>query len=196
MDPFDSLPGIFFCLSVQVVGSYGWMLPFIIISTVLATGPKAFLMALALPFGQSVTSLVLKKLWSITQNSPKRRVRTKKKPLASTSGNVVNDDKEQDKSRGSRKRKMGYQSWVDGNGVSVDKDVQDSPKFGGWDELDGIEEFGAGSMQRMSAQTARSSLRTPVKGKLSRRRRKGDIPLLLRLLIAVFPFLGSWSKML
>lgn len=106
------------------------------------------------------------------------------------------DDEEQEKSKGSRKRKMGYQSWVAGNGVSVDKDVQAAPKFGGWDELDGREELGAGSMQRRSARTADSSQRTPVKGKLSWGGRKGDTPLLLRLLIAVFPFLGSWTKML
>ncbi|RVW96804.1 hypothetical protein CK203_026021 [Vitis vinifera] len=161
------------------------MLPLIILSVLLTTGPKAFLMVLALPLGQSVLSLAFKKFWGMTQSSPKRRVRTKKKPFASTPGNVVMDDEEQEKSKGSRKRKMGYQSWVAGNGVSVDKDVQAAPKFGGWDELDGREELGAGSMQRRSARTADSSQRTPVKGKLSWGGRKGDTPLLLRLLIAV-----------
>ncbi|RVX07614.1 hypothetical protein CK203_025120 [Vitis vinifera] len=125
------------------------MLPLIILSVLLTTGPKAFLMVLALPLGQSVLSLAFKKFWGMTQSSPKRRVRTKKKPFASTPA---------------------------GNGVSVDKDVQAAPKFGGWDELDGREEFGAGSMQRRSARTAGSSQRTPVKGKLSWGGRKGTPP--------------------
>lgn len=189
---FDKLPGMFFLLSVQVFGSFGWMLPIIIVSILLTTGLKAFLMALALPLGQSALFLAFKKLWGMTQNSPKHRVRTKKKPFARSPGNVVMEDEEEEKIRGSRKRKMGYQSWVAGNGNSVDKDVEAAPKFGGWDELDGRE----GSMQRRSTRTAGSSQRIPVKGKLSRGGRNGDTPLLLRLLVAVFPFLGSWTKML
>ena len=171
------------------------MLPVIILSILLTNGPKAFVMALAVPLGQSALSLAFKKLWGMTENRPKRRVRNKKKPFARTPGNVVMDV-EEEKSRGSRERKMGYQSWVAGNGVSVDKDVQDASKFGGWDKLDGREEIGAGSMRRRTTRTAGSSQRKPVKGKLSRGGRKGDTPLLLRLLIGVFPFLGSWTKML
>lgn len=171
--------------------SYGWTLPPIILSWLLASGPKAFLMALVLPLGQSALSLAFEKLWGRTRRRPKRKSRMRRKPSASTVRNVETEAEEQDESRETRKGKVGYQSWVAGNDGPVSNGGQDAPNFGGWDDLDRSE-----FARRANRMTGGSRQTTTEKGKLSRRERKSDTPLLLRLLIAVFPFLGSWTKML
>jgi len=170
--------------------SYGWTLPPIIISWLLASGPKAFLMALVLPLGQSALSLAFEKLWGRTQSRPKRKSRMRRKPSASTVSSVETEAEEQDESQETRKGKVGYQSWVAGNDGPVSNGGQDAPNFGGWDDLDR-----SGFAQKAYRMTG-GSRQTTEKGKLSRRERKNGTPLLLRLLIAVFPFLGSWTKML
>lgn len=170
----------------KVFRSYGWTFPFIIISLLLSSGPKAFLMALALPLGQSALSLAFEKLWGRTQSRPKRKSRKRRKPSATTEANAKMGEKEKyDEDQETSKEKMGYQSWVAGNDVSVDNGGQDATSLGGWDDLERMK-----SDRRQSQRKPRGN-----KGKLSRRERNSDTPLLLRLLIAVFPFLGSWTKM-
>ncbi|KAH7521926.1 hypothetical protein FEM48_Zijuj07G0083700 [Ziziphus jujuba var. spinosa] len=173
------------------MGSYGWTLPFIIISLLAATGPKAFLMALALPLGQSALSLAFDKIWGKTERKRKRKFRSRmrRKPFVNNA-NDVETDEEEDEGQETRKQRTDYQSWVAGG--PVDKSSQDgAANFGGWDDLERLK-----SAQRPSRMKSGSGRRTTEKGKLSRRERKSDTPLLLRLLIAVFPFLGSWTKML
>ncbi|PQQ00859.1 uncharacterized protein Pyn_39738 [Prunus yedoensis var. nudiflora] len=64
---------------------------------------------------------------------------------------------------------MDYQSWVVGNDVSVDNSGQDASSLGGWDDLERIKS------------ARRQSRRKPMgKGKLSKRERKSDTPLLFR----------------
>lgn len=166
------------------------MLPVILISWLIASGPKAFLMALALPLGQSALSLAFDKLWGRSQSRPKRRrTRVRKKQYASTVTDTETD--EEDKGPESSRRKMGYQSWGAGNEGSADKGGQNGTSYGGWDDLER-----AKSAARSSRMRGGSGRTATEKGKLSRRERKSDTPLLLRLLIAFFPFLGSWTKML
>lgn len=174
---------------VPVFRSFGWMLPAIISSLLLTSGPKAFLMALAIPLGQSALSLAFQKISGRKSSKPKRKARTKPKPRVRYSRNVKLEEEEAAKSEGTRKGTMGYQTWVAGDDVRGEKDSQDSPSFGGWDELDRQTKFNKGSA-RKSAQNADG----PQRSKLSRRGRESEMPLLLRLLIAVFPFLGSWTK--
>ncbi|XP_050239191.1 uncharacterized protein LOC126688516 [Quercus robur] len=175
----------------KVFTSYGWALPAIIASWLLATGPKAFLMALALPLGQSALSFAFDKLWGKTQSKTKRRSRMRRKPAASTASSVEMGAEEQGESQETRKGKVGYQSWIVGNDGSASNGGGDAPKFGGWDDLDRSR-----SAWRASRKTG-GSRKTPTdNGKLSGKVRKSDTPLLLRLLIAVFPFLGSWTKIL
>ncbi|RXH71313.1 hypothetical protein DVH24_018668 [Malus domestica] len=172
---------------LKVFKSYGWAFPAIIISLLLSTGPKAFLMALALPLVQSAFSLLYEKLWGGTQSRPKRKSRTRRrrKPFASTVGNARTKEKEKyDEEQETSDKRMGYQSWVVGNDASADSSGRDASSLGGWDDLERMES------------ARRQSQRKPMgKGKLSRRERNSDTPLLLRLLIAVFPFLGTWTKM-
>ncbi|XP_057459478.1 uncharacterized protein LOC130750079 [Actinidia eriantha] len=179
---------------LKVFRSYGLMLPVIIISIVLATGPKAFLMALALPIGQSALTLAFTKLWGTKQDNPKCKTKTKKAARINFSSNVELEEEEEE-SQGTRKGKVGYRSWVSPDDVSVNKDSQNPSNFGGWDDLDRTKVFDKGT-SRSSARTGRSGRTRTEKGKFSKRERRSDTPLLLRLLIAVFPFLSSWTKML
>ncbi|KAL5542455.1 hypothetical protein UlMin_010165 [Ulmus minor] len=175
---------------LKVFRSYGWTFPVIIVSWLLASGPKAFLMALALPLGQSALSLAYDKLWGRTKRRPKRKSRMRRKPFSRTVNDAEVEEEDEDEELGSRKRTMGYQSWAVGNEGPVNKGGQDAQSFGGWDDLER-----AKSAQRSSRMNGRSGRTGGEKGKLSRREKKSDTPLLLRLLIAFFPFLGSWTKM-
>ncbi|XP_052208143.1 uncharacterized protein LOC127811962 [Diospyros lotus] len=181
----------------KVFQSYGWWLPAIILSMLLATGPKAFLMALALPIGQSIAALAVRKLLGGTQDNAKRKPKTQARSRfsATSASNLELEEEDEEESQGTEKRLMGYQSWVARDDVSVDKDGQNASTFGGWDKLDGLNEFDKTTFRR-SVPASRSGRMRMEKGKFSKRDRKGDAPLLLRLLVAVFPFLGSWTKML
>ncbi|XP_065862930.1 uncharacterized protein [Euphorbia lathyris] len=174
---------------------YGWTLPPIIISFLIANGLKAFLMALALPVGLSVVSFVFQKLSGRTRSKPRPRRRARKRrkqPFVSYPSDVGRVDKEE-----------GRQETIEGNGVPRTRVVNDdgsvknekkeaASSFGGWDELGGME-----PVRRRTPRKAAQNRRKPsMNGKLGKRRVESDAPLLLRLLIAVFPFLASWTKML
>lgn len=169
---------------MQVLKSYGVALPFILVSMLLTTGPKPFLMALAVPIGQSTFSFALRKMWGGKGKRSKRKNKTR-----GTSRTLDKFWKEKRVgSRGSKKPKKGYKSWVP---------PHDDSSFGGWEQLDrGSDEFQLGSSTSSGQRAGRSGKSPSENSRLSKRIRKSDAPLLLRLLIAVFPFLGSWTKML
>lgn len=185
----------------KVFKSYGWTLPPIIFSLLLNSGPKAFLMALALPLGQSIISLALEKLWGTPERKPKRRTRSKarKRPFYSTGTSRIQEEEEDEEEargngEGNGKMGYGYQSWeVGDNGGEVRKESRNGASFGGWEDLDGV---GSERKAKSRVRGKKQSSTSMEKGKLSWREKKSDTPLLLRLLIAVFPFLGSWTRML
>ncbi|THF99552.1 hypothetical protein TEA_003397 [Camellia sinensis var. sinensis] len=201
---------------VQVLNAIGWMLPAIIISLLLGTGPNTFFMALVLPIAQSAVSLVTDTFWGRSSGSPKPKRRTKKKkPFARAESDIrMNGENENTESgsirenyarptcdtgtnRGDEDAESGnvrenYQSWVAANDISTKTRDKRAPGFGGWDELD--KRMGSYKIPK-SAQRVNKP-QQQKKGKLSRRVRNRDTPLLLRLIIAVFPFLGSWTKLL
>ncbi|XP_050216327.1 uncharacterized protein LOC126667404 isoform X1 [Mercurialis annua] len=181
---------------IEVFKSYGWGLPLIIISWLIATGPKALLMTLAFPFGQLITTFVFKKLWGTARSKkPKRTAgkRRKRKPFVTSPSDVENEEQEQEMQEESVKgdNVKGFQSWVGNDDGSVNKGSKEEPCFGGWDELDRME-----ATQRPPRRDGQPRRRTSMNGKLGKRGSKNDVPLLLRLLISFFPFLGSWTKML
>ncbi|KAL3506282.1 hypothetical protein ACH5RR_031664 [Cinchona calisaya] len=179
----------------KVFRSYGWLFPFILISILLATGLKAFLMALALPIGQSTFSFAIQRMWGGKENRPKRKTKTKYRSRARFSRTAKGMKERRVGTQGKKKAKMGYQSWVPGLDDSNDPVAKNGPTFGGWDELVSGREFDVGSSSS-SGQWVDSSQKSPSeKSRSSMRTRETDAPLLLRLLIAVFPFLGSWTKM-
>ncbi|PIA40102.1 hypothetical protein AQUCO_02500076v1 [Aquilegia coerulea] len=183
----------------KVLRSFGWLLPAILMSMLLATGPKAFLMALALPLGQSALSFAIDKVFGRIQDRPKSRPRpkTKRKPFARAASNVEVNEEEFDESSGISEGKPGYQSWVATDDGPFKQNVdQHKPSFGGWDELDRRQRSDKGTTRRRRQTVGGTPRQGVEKAKMSRRGRRREAPLLLRLLISVFPFLGSWTRLL
>ncbi|KAI3459588.1 hypothetical protein Pfo_016251 [Paulownia fortunei] len=181
----------------KVFGSFGWMLPPIIVSLLLATGPKAFLMALALPLGQSTFTFALQRFQNRGKIKPKLKKKTKKGRSRAYSSRKAKFEEAAEwiGSQGPRKKKKGYQSWISKDEVSVSSSDRNSSNFGGWDELDAGMESNIGSSRR-AAKKSRGLRGTPGEKGKNRRLSESDGPLLLRLLISIFPFLSSWTKVL
>ncbi|XP_030520694.2 uncharacterized protein LOC115734206 [Rhodamnia argentea] len=181
----------------KVLQAFGWMFPAIAISLLLGTGPNAFIMALAVPLGQTLLSLAFEKVWGESSErdswKPRPRAKTKKKPF-------VNPRSEGRKSRGEQENgsadgRNAYQSWVTTDGPYSKAGSGSRRRFGGWDELDekaGTREVPKGERSRKRCVPSKQS----KKGKFSRIGRVRETPLLVRLLIAAFPFLGFWTKLL
>ncbi|KAK6914194.1 hypothetical protein RJ641_021515 [Dillenia turbinata] len=167
----------------KVFSSYGWFLPFIIVSMLLATGPKAFLLALVIPVGQSVVTLTIEKLWDAIQKDPNHKAKVRRKKSTKRASKVKTKVEEQEETQGARKGKMGYNSWAVGAYGSTEEEDQEIPSFGGWDELDRPQDYNVESMRRPT-RIAGGPQRKPMEGRLSRRQGQSDTPLLLRLLIA------------
>ncbi|WOL05184.1 hypothetical protein Cni_G13910 [Canna indica] len=192
-DPFEQDPWDMIWI-FKVFKSYGYFLPAIIASMLLATGPKAFLMALALPLGQSAISLAIDKMWGKEQEVPRRKPKPRKTQFTGSNWNYNYKRRWQDQ-RSYDQGRNGYQSWAtdasDGN-----KAKASGSRLGGWDELDWQGGSSNGSV-RQPPPTPNGSPQsdTMKKGKLSKRGRYKDTPLFLRLLVAVFPFLASWTRL-
>ncbi|TXG66136.1 hypothetical protein EZV62_007411 [Acer yangbiense] len=195
------------CLTISFIfRAFGWMLPAIAVSSLLGTdvGPNAILMALAVPLGQSILSLMVDKVWgSTTSNSPKSRSKrkTKRKPFARAAANTKtrqgkkeNEAGKTNESYEAGKGRETYQSWVVADDAPSKKSEKTGPRFGGWDELD--KKARNYKVPNRTPRVPKNEMPKKQKGKLSRTGRIRDKPLLLRLLIAVFPFLGSWTKLL
>ncbi|KAL3523387.1 hypothetical protein ACH5RR_016221 [Cinchona calisaya] len=176
----------------KVLRAFGWMVPAVVVSMVLGTGTNAFVMALALPLAQSALSVVFDMLWgrSTDRHRPKSRSQKRKRAYAgASSGSRTRQEKEQSSQKG--KSFDDYQSWVAKKNVSAEKGERRPQNFGGWDELDK-----QGKMEEEPKTATANEKRGQAKGKLSRRARNRQTPLLVRLLIAFFPFLGFWTKFL
>lgn len=164
-------------------------------------------MALALPLGQSALSFAADKLWGKPQTNRRNRAtkakkKKKEKPFSqrkSYTRTQMGEEEEEENVKHDSFGRPAYQSWAAAggeDGKAGEGGGRPEPSFGGWDELeDG----------RRAAAKKRSSARPSVlgskggtrDGKLSRRGgRKKEVPLFIRLLIAVFPFLGSWTNLL
>ncbi|KAJ4770536.1 hypothetical protein LUZ62_065770 [Rhynchospora pubera] len=168
-DEDESLLDKFWIL--KVLKSYGIFLPAIIGSMLLATGPKAFLMALALPLGQSAISILFENIWGKKDREKTRPRRKRRGPFSGPKRGGFNREE-----NNNYKRKD-YRSWVSmDNGDSYSGSQRSG--LGGWDELD--EDYETDG---------------PVR-KLSKKRKYKEVPLFMRLLVAVFPFLGSWFRIL
>ncbi|OMO84556.1 hypothetical protein CCACVL1_10765 [Corchorus capsularis] len=177
----------------KVFRAFGWMLPAIVISLLLGTGPNAFIMALAVPLGQTALSLVFDKVSGSTSKRwrPTPRPKTKKKPFT-RSANNVRTNKEQQEAKKNGQEKANYSSWLNMDSDIRDNSAKRSPKFGGWDQLDDQVD----TQKRAPSQKRNGIPKQQKKTKYSRLGRVRETPLLLRLLIAVFPFLGSWTRFL
>ena len=162
---------------LQMFKAYGYLLPAIIASLLLASGPKAFLMALALPLGQSAISFAIDKIYGTrgyaggAQRQRRRPRRQQRWPRRQNSPPPEPPPKRKASSFSTFRRPAEEKSAA-GEGSD----------YAGWDKFYPTQATPMPLEER--------------KGKLSKRERGGEVPLLLRLVISVFPFLGSWMRIL
>lgn len=180
---------------LQVLQAFGWMVPAVLVSMLLGTGTNTIIMALALPLAQSALSLIMDTFSGTPYNRARPKSRTRKRTYARAKTNARTREGEQNTQSGKGVR--GYGSWVRSNDVPNEKEAKTTQSFGGWDELDNPATASANKTPKTTpAQEPNKTRQQWSEGKLSRRISKKETPLLLRLLIAVFPFLGSWTKVL
>ncbi|PKA59412.1 hypothetical protein AXF42_Ash019566 [Apostasia shenzhenica] len=149
-------------------------------------------MALALPLGQSAISLAIDKLWGGSEKERRPSHTTRRETFSRSS--VGFNKKANEASRDNFRRMEGYQTWVSAKDSSAVKNNSKPPSFGGWDELDRQSETNRSNNSRTNK---RSTVSAKIKmRKLSKKGQYRDSPLILRLIVAVFPFLGSWFKIL
>ncbi|XP_049389651.1 uncharacterized protein LOC125854214 [Solanum stenotomum] len=189
IDGFGNMEGsIGLSWVMKVLRAFGWMFPAIIMSVVLGTGTNTIIMALALPLAQSALSLVMDAIWGWSDEGPRSNYKKKKRRYAREASNPGTRMGKGENTRNGKVRD--YQS---SNGAPDRKKSGSTLNFGGWDELDN---------HRMEGQQEKALNRRPAEpkqltdGKLSKRIGRRETPFVLRLLIAVFPFLGSWTKLL
>ncbi|KAL9253067.1 hypothetical protein AKJ16_DCAP14491 [Drosera capensis] len=181
---------------LKVLKSYGWTLPLIMLSWILATGPKAFVMALGVPFGLALITFSFNKLWEWTQNSrkPRPRPRRRQSSVYREDSYLKDDDEVGEESWNMRYPNKQNHFWV----ASQDDDNVDkrsASTFGGWEDLVGEPEVESNA-SAFSAERIDRSKSTTKKWNANRRVKRRDLPLLLRLLVGVFPFLGFWISLL
>ncbi|XP_059308212.1 uncharacterized protein LOC132059583 [Lycium ferocissimum] len=190
VDGFGAMEGsIGFAWVIKVFRAFGWMLPAIIMSAVLGTGTNTIIMAITLPLAQSALSLLMDAFWGWSDEGPRSKYKKKKRRYARAASNPgIRMGKGQNTRNG-----KGVRDYQSSNGASDRKNSGSNLNFGGWDELDnhGMEREQKKPVNRRPAQP-----RQLTDGKLSKRIGRRETPLLLRLLFAVFPFLGSWTKLL
>ncbi|CAO2822006.1 unnamed protein product [Amaranthus hypochondriacus] len=191
---------------LRVFRSYGLFLPIILVSFLIATGPKAFLLASGIPFGLSVIIFAFQKVSEWLEGSPRPRNKRRKRSKVGRKEDVFmeeEDDQEEERRQSRRNKKRLYQSWVaQNNGSFYNNDSKSrvsSTSYGGWDDL--ITENDAQLPQTPPRVTERlqrivETEEEEVKSKLSESVEERNLPLLLKLLVAVFPFLATWTDIL
>ncbi|KAF2306962.1 hypothetical protein GH714_022809 [Hevea brasiliensis] len=158
----------------KVIRAFGWMVPAIGISLLLGTGPSAFLMALAVPLGQTALSALMDK---VSRPRPKTETgRTKKKTFVRSSKFKRGETSRRREENKSQEEKGSYQSWMAADRVSYKNSGKRVRKFGGWDELDATYKVPRGTPRQKADELPKQQ----TKGKMSRTRIIRDTPLLLR----------------
>ncbi|KAL2941257.1 Protease HtpX [Bienertia sinuspersici] len=184
---------LFILTNTQILRAFGWIIPAVMVSSLIGTGSNSMIMALVLPLGQTALSLVMEKMWASPSTGPRPTSRPQTRPRSKSRSR----SRPRPKRNPSHRHPMnsGYQSWGEANNGSAKKSKSSSSNYGGWDELDqqvaSSNSFRKEQRQKVEALQKRSS----EVSKLSRRINR-DKPLFIRLLFAVFPFLGSWTRFL
>lgn len=201
---------------LKVLRGFAWTIPAVIISVLVGNGTDAIFTALVLPLAQSAFSMALDSLWGASSDNMRPKARSRKRAFweASDSSRMR---KRRDYDRqtaestddyqpwvaldGRRMRKRreysgqmatgDYQSWVVSDNVGAENRQGTERSFGGWDDLDKH-----GRKEEMPKSAPVKGDRKSTKGKLGRRGRNRSTPSLVRMLIALFPFLGFWTKLL
>ncbi|CAO1947982.1 unnamed protein product, partial [Urochloa humidicola] len=143
----------------KVFKTYGYLLPVMLVSMFAATGPKAFLMAMAIPLGQSAISFLLDAIWGRRRSNRDDRWSSpfqeeeEDYPDDTTDfatggrGNRYNSSRSYNEGR---RKQYSYQSWVSNDFAGAAAADNNSTKsssseggegkksngnFGGWDEI-------------------------------------------------------------
>eukprot|EP00252_Welwitschia_mirabilis_P007618 TRINITY_DN1916_c0_g1_i1.p1 TRINITY_DN1916_c0_g1~~TRINITY_DN1916_c0_g1_i1.p1 ORF type:complete len:318 (+),score=77.82 TRINITY_DN1916_c0_g1_i1:109-1062(+) len=189
----------------QVFRSFNWILPAAVM-TFLIGNPMAILMALLIPFAQSMLVTLFQQMVRGLFNAfetnteeplqkPKKSSYRKRTGVKTRYSEASADDyNEEFKSSGNYKNgkmpnlsndmsSVGEQTISWAYSEEARKDTTSGIKLGGWEDL-----------ENDTPLKQRSSKRKKMGGKLSNKIRRKETPLLLRLLIALFPFLGFWER--
>ncbi|KAM7251871.1 hypothetical protein ACFE04_023754 [Oxalis oulophora] len=144
-------------------------------------------MALAVPLGQSALSFITSKAFGGSRSrKSKSKTKTRKKPFARAASGMKSKTSEREESSNAENMRNDSQSWV---GSSYKKDDGSIPMYGGWDDL------GKQSGTKRASEKTDGLPKLKRKDIYSKMGRVRETPLFIRLLIAVFPFLGSWTKL-
>ncbi|KFK37855.1 hypothetical protein AALP_AA3G038000 [Arabis alpina] len=166
----------------EVFRTLSWMLAPIGISLLLGTDSNAGLMALAVPLVQTLLSFVVDKVLSRPSISRPMKRSRRGSFSRSTSVSSARKGREEENMGGVVGKEGGYKSWMVGD-VEINSM---SSRYGGWDDL---------VTQREIRNDENVRSKQQFKRKASRPWRVKEKPLFLRMLIASFPFLGSWTKL-
>ncbi|KAF6995589.1 hypothetical protein CFC21_012064 [Triticum aestivum] len=216
----------------KVFRVYGYVLPVLLASMLVTTGPQAFLMAMAIPLVQSVLSFAISKIASFGRRRRDEEEYDDDGYYYSDYGSGGWEAEEQyssnssstyrggDSSTGSSRYQQQQQEEsadsdptvesgdINGTTGTAARSESGSTGFGGWDELEegGDRRSSGRSRARGSpagTATAGGAVGTSRPPATRRRRSRGaaaaryrQAPLPMRLLIALFPFLGSWFRIL
>ncbi|MCD7467506.1 hypothetical protein HAX54_004974 [Datura stramonium] len=158
-------------------------------SAVVGTGTNTIIMALVLPLAQSALSLVMDAIWGWSVEGPRYKYKKKRRDYARAASNPgIRMGKGENTRNG-----KGVRDYQSSNGAPDRKKSRSTLNFGGWDELDN---HGMEGQQKKPLNQRPAEPKQWTDGKLSKRIGRRETPFLLRLLIAVFPFLGSWTKLM
>ncbi|VAH18528.1 hypothetical protein VPH35_009032 [Triticum aestivum] len=214
----------------KVFRVYGYVLPVLLASMLVTTGPQAFLMAMAIPLAQSVLSFAISKIGSFGRRRRDEEEYDDDGYYYSDYGSGGWEAEEQYSSNSSTYRgdsstsSSRYQQQqqeesadsdptvesgdIDGTTGAAARSESGNIGFGGWDELEEGDDRRRSSRWRARASpadtaTAGGAVRTSRPPATRRRRSRGaaaaryrQAPLPMRLLVALFPFLGSWFRIL
>ncbi|KAM0901002.1 hypothetical protein ACQ4PT_020261 [Festuca glaucescens] len=228
--------------------AYGYVLPVILVYMLAATGPKAFLVAMAIPLAQSAVSLASRAFSNTSFNWGSRNQEEYDGDYYSDYRSSGWEESEQEEEEeysntfssstnykdSSSSRSQQQQPWAKGGesedaeatadsddtgSASSSNDTSNSGSsagFGGWDELDAGNDYRNSSSRRSAGTSAAADTATGGGGGAARsmRRRRPQpetrrprsraaaaaryrqSPLFMRLLVALFPFLGSWFRIM
>lgn len=173
-------------------------MPAVGISLLLGTGPNAFLMALAVPLGQRLISLAFDKAVGMAGDASKPRYRptkARRKPYPKAKTDTRKANARQRES-GSGRERNGYRSWAAADASYTSVGDEGKSRYGGWDDLDDKSRVSkAGVDASAPRRDGDGPFRQQRKSKRNRVGRGNETPLLMRLLIAAFPFLGFWTRL-
>lgn len=214
----------------KVFRVYGYVLPVLLASMLVTTGPQAFLVAMAIPLAQSVLSFAISKIgsfgrrrrdeeeydddgyysdyvsggWETEEQYSSNSSSTYRGGDSSTSSSRYQQQQQKESADSEPTAESGD---INGTTGTAARSESGSIGFGGWDELEGGDRRSSGRSRARASPAgtaiAGGAVRTSRPPATRRRRsrgaaaaRYGQAPLPMRLLIALFPFLGSWFRIM